>query len=312
MSITIVSTTSTPEQVTAALGSAKPETPVKENKSAISEDQKPHESKPTEDPDTSDEVNADNDDEDSDENQGADDSAPPKKKGGFQRKIDKVTKQKAELARERDYWREQAMKSGKSDSPVKPETESKPVEAKIPGEPDPNDFETQADYVRALTKFELKVEREAKEALEKQAELKTRAEKTQKEFFSKLESFKEENSDFDDLVDSVEDVKAPYWVIDEFRESEIGPALMYELAKNRDEYERICQLDHKAAVRAIGRLEEKIISRSAAKETPTKKQTSAPAPLSPVKGKSGEGRKSLSDPNLTQAEYEALRAKQRS
>ena len=106
-------------------------------------------------------------------------------------------------------------------------------------------------------------------------------------------------------------VEVPHYVSELFITSEHGPALMYELAKNTKELERISKLSPIQAALEIGKLEAKITSSSkSAAPSVEKKATKAPAPIDPVGGKGGSVKKSLSDPNLSQAEYEKLRREQ--
>src|ERR1017187_4788727 len=69
----------------------------------------------------------------------------PKPKGGFQKRIDKLTKSNTQLEEEKEYWRQQALRTQTQEAP-KVTTDSK--------EPSENDFQTHAEYVRALARHE--------------------------------------------------------------------------------------------------------------------------------------------------------------
>ena len=89
-------------------------------------------------------------------------------------------------------------------------------------------------------------------------------------------------------------------------ESEIGPKLVYYLATHESDMERIIELPSHRRLIELGKLEDKLGN---AKDVPIAK-TKAPAPITPEKGGAGS-KKDISDPNLTQAEYRAMRIIQR-
>jgi hypothetical protein len=90
--------------------------------------------------------------------------------------------------------------------------------------------------------------------------------------------------------------------------SEVGPAVVYELAKNKKELDRINSLPPLAAAREFGKLEAKLLAKSESPKEEIKKQTKAPKPIEPVGGKSGGAiRRSVYDENLPFKEYVALR-----
>ena len=81
---------------------------------------------------------------------------------------------------------------------------------------------------------------------------------------------------------------------------------MYQLAKNREEYERICKLSPLAAAREMGRFEAKLQSSEA--PTQAKTTTKAPPPLKPVNAKASA---SVKDPDsLPYREWKAWREQQ--
>lgn len=265
----------------------------------------------TEDAETAEESDASeaNEDQETESDQQGDEQKP-KRKSGFQRRIDKLNKAKAEAERERDFFREQLLK-GKNPADAQEKPAAKP-QSSAGQAPDPNEFETQAEYIQALLKHERSVEKAEADARDREKSVRERAEKRQTEHMKRLEVFQETVADFDDALESIDDVMIPVYLLDEMAESDVSPQLMYELAKNREELERICSLDRNAAIRALGRFEERIVSKSSPKETPKPKTTSAPAPLSPVGGKTASGlKKSIHSPDISQADYEALRRQQR-
>ena len=72
---------------------------------------------------------------------------------------------------------------------------------------------------------------------------------------------------------------------DTIRESDIGPDLAYYLGSNPKEADRISKLSPLVQAKELGKLEAKL-----ADSPPTKKTSSAPAPIAPVTARSGSAR----------------------
>ena len=233
----------------------------------------------------------------------------PKKKGGFQRRIDKLNARYSAAQQEVEYWRQLALKQTGAGEPKK-----EPVESKQPavadGKPNPDHFDTHAEYVEALADW--KTEQKLKERDQKLEKTKLEIEQanTLKAHSDRVKSFAEKTDDFADVLESVDDIPVSTAVQEIIISSENGPELMYELAKNRDEYARICKLPPLAAARELGRIESRIASKASESKPETKKLTKAPKPIGPVGGSKGAVVKSIDDPGLSQAEYEKLRREQ--
>lgn len=306
MSIQVTSTTDTKANVTAAMGAAKPLDKPVEEKSApgakAPEQKETTESEPVE-TEIDEEAADESGEEDSKEESESKDTEKPRKKSGFQRRVDKLT-------REREFWREQALKGA---STARPEPKVEPVEKpKDAGEPQSEDFETAREYYKAIAQWEIKQEKAADEQRSRKAQLETEHQTVLKTHRERVASFKENAQDFDEVLEGVDDIIASPAVKDLIMTSENGPALMYALAKDRAEFERINQLPPIAAARELGRYESKLAASSVDSKKPeAKKTTQAPKPISPVGSKGGTVEKSIYDPNLSQKEYEALRAKER-
>lgn len=89
---------------------------------------------------------------------------------------------------------------------------------------------------------------------------------------------------------------------DVIRDSDIGPELAYHLGMNPKEAERIANLSPLAQAKEIGKIEVKLTE-----TPPTKKTTSAPEPIKPVKAGGGSGVVDTTDPrsvqNMTTSEW---------
>lgn len=156
-------------------------------------------------------------------------------------------------------------------------------------EPKREAFDSLEDYHRALAKHEARLEArqtiETERKARQEQETKARTSETDRKIadaWSKgEEAFKKEAKDYDEVV--AEFVESDLSDLDlsarrAILESDLGQRVLYHLAKNPDEAERIAKLSPTRQVIEIGKLEDKVV--------PQKKQTSAPAPVSQVKGRS--------------------------
>lgn len=247
--------------------------------------------------------------DDSDESKDSEEDKP-KKKGGFQRRIDKLNAKHAAAQQEVEYWKSQALKDKAASEPK----EASKVESKSPSnsddEPDPEHFESHKEYVKAVTKWTINQDKKATQAEAERSKLLSEQEKMVKSYQERVKSFSEKASDFQEVIESVDDIKTSVTVQQIILNSDNGPELAYELAKNPDELKRISALPPLEAARAMGRLESKLASNTSEEKTEPKKLTNAPKPIEPVGSSKSVARKSIDDPGISQAEYERLRREQ--
>lgn len=289
MQVNIESTTDSAEAVSAAIAGKKVEantTEDVENKSAPEIENDTDESESTES-----EAEENDDLEDSDEESGEKDK--PKKKSGFKRRIDKLNSKLTAKEQEIEYWRKEALKNSKQGPEAK---ETKTVDKKLEGKPHPDSFDSQQEYVEALTEWKLEQKLSEQKAKDKEVETKTAAQKQFDEHTKRVQEFAKKQEDFLEAIEDIDDIRLSMTVEDVIVGSENGPELMYELAKNRKELERICALPPIAAARELGKIEARL-QKSSSDEP--KKITKTPAPLKPISSKSSAAGKSLED-----ADYE--------
>lgn len=219
-----------------------------------------------------------------------------RKKSGFKKRIDRLNKQKSDLQREMDYWKQEALKAkggqGERAEPVK--------EPKGDGRPKADDFETHEEYVEELAAWRADQRWKENEAKARESQVKSEHQRKVEAYQQKVEKLKEEIEDYDDVMESVDDVRVPVAVQQLLLESENGHELTYELAKNREELERICGLSPLAAARALGAFEASLAKK--AQSTKQIKTTKAPPPLNPVGSKGAAAKGFRAD--MTLAEYE--------
>jgi hypothetical protein len=195
----------------------------------------------------------------------------PRKPRGVQKRIDELTGNWRNAERERDHWREVAMRSIQAPEPV---------------------YDDQGYDYSEQTAQPLSIEaiiQQAKEAIV--------AEQRKAELSQKAESFKASVSD----PETQEFLNSPYAPItqemaDIMLEHESGAQIAHWLARNQSEAARIAQLPpHKQALALIT---------ASSKATPPKRVTSAPAPIQRVAGK---GAPAPSAENMSMEEYVAWR-----
>lgn len=172
-------------------------------------------------------------------------------------------------------------------------------EVQIEGKPKLDQFEKVEDYVEAVTEWKLQTHQQTQA---RQTE-EQRIQQFQKEIQAKAQSvfeLAEQDPEFDNEVFESLPVSDPmaYAIMD----SDIAPKLMVHLQKNPDEVDRISKLSPARQAAEIGKLEAKL---SVVEKV---KPSSAPAPIKPIGSRGGAT--SGNPAEMSQAQYEAWRAKQ--
>lgn len=193
--------------------------------------------------------------------------AHAKGKGGFQRRIDKLTARNAELERRL---------AGTPAAQPEPVT---PTPAAPAGEPRIDDFDSYDAYVAALTDWKVNMRFKARDEAEATAKAKAAADAAVQAFQQKADAARAKYEDFDDVVGDAPPITAV--MRDALLESEHGADVMYHLGQNPAEITRISQLSPVAQVRELTRLEAKLAPPPAPEAKP-KAITKAPEPIRPV------------------------------
>ena len=170
------------------------------------------------------------------------------------------------LAREQRKWeREQAAKAAAQPKPQAP--------AEVPKV---DQFESPEAYAEALA------EQKAEELIAKREAMRQQAEAT--EAYHDREE--EARTKYDDFEQVAYNPRLPITTVmaETIRSSDLGPDLAYFLGSNPKEAERIARLSPFLQAKEIGRIEAKL-----AAEPPTKKTSSAPAPIAPVTARTSGG-----------------------
>ena len=229
---------------------------------------------------------------------------PKKPLKGFKKRINKLNERLSAKEQEAEYWKRQALE-GKGAQETKPDPK---VEAKSEGKPKAEDFESHEDFVEALADWKTEQKLKERESKQRETQAKTEHQKQVDAFQQGVQALMEKHEDFEEVLESVDDVRMSPAVQQLILDSKNGPELTYHLAKNREELERICKLSPLAAARELGKFEAGL-SKPEPKQEP-RKLTKAPEPIKPLSG-SGKSQteKTIFDEGLSQADFEALEMK---
>lgn len=314
-SVTVTSSTDSADQVAHAMGK-KIEQPATEV------------AKPVEGKEPTETVEASGTQEDG---EGQEERQAKSGKDGFQKRIDKLTKDRAESRRERDYWRDLALKG--QTPPAQPKAqEPEKKAAPTDGRPNKDDFKTHEEYQDALIDWKAEQKAESiidkklsqRDAKQKEDQLKSEMDRTKKAHLDRVEAFRKDHEDWSEVLSEINDFRLSASLERALVESENGPELMYEFGKNPAELERINALEPSAQARALGRFEASLtkaqpVGKEAATEVeakaaaesakPKPKISKAPTPIKPVGSKAGNP-KSIFDDNLSDEEWVSMRNKQ--
>lgn len=223
-------------------------------------------------------------------------------KGGFSKRIDKLTARNYQLEKERQSFLDEIAEvkrllAGK-EAPAKPPASDKPT---------PDKFQTYEDYVEALAdwKSEQKVSKalEERETKVKQQEQEAQTKATFDSYNKRVSEFRGEHDDFDEVVGR-DDISIPQSVQLAIVEMDNGPEVAYYLGQNPEEAEKLLDLSPIKAIIAVGQ-----IAATLTKDSPEPRPVSrAAAPVKPVG--SSSTRSSVSLEELPQREYNRIRNEQ--
>lgn len=229
---------------------------------------------------------------------------PKKPLKGFKKRIDRLSKNLSTERQEKEYWKNEAMRLK---APESKQEEREPSGVKDDGKPSADNYETHEEYVEALADWKFDQRLKDEKAKEQTSKVQTERQKLIEDYNQKTESFKKEHDDFEDVVASIDEAGIKIPVVLEHLLLKSGPQVTYALFSDAEECERISKLYPMDMAEEIGRIKASLQSK---KEEPKKQTTKAPAPITPVGAKGTVSTKSIFDPDISQSDYEALRAKQ--
>lgn len=267
----------------------------------------------TDESETSENDSLDNDGLSDSQKDDQDESESKQTKGGLDKRFKKLSRQRSEAQSEAqrakldaEYWKAKALEGSEK-------VEAKTQVTKIDdSKPDPNDFDTNADYIDALTDWKLDQKEKKVQELKAKETMQTEYQKKQATHQSRVDAYIKENPNYKEDLETFVEENGDYQfspaLSELIMESDLGTAILHKLASDIKELNRINALSPMAAAREFGKYEARLGKESDAINTDTIKTSKAPAPITPVGSKSaGMIAKSSSEPNISFAEFERRR-----
>lgn len=194
---------------------------------------------------------------------------PKPKVDGVQKRIDELTRKSRGFERDAAYWR------GQAEAKTVPVVQEEPPEAEGGQSLDPNDFNSDADYLRAVatqTRDEIRTTAAAEER-------KKAATAGQTIIAKQYQDARGKHGDFDEVA-----LNPAIQITQPMFDAAIGDSLgdvLYHLGKNPTEATRIATLSPTQQIKEIGKIETKLTT------TTIPKVTATPNPPSTISGGGG-------------------------
>jgi hypothetical protein len=205
----------------------------------------------------------------------------PKAKGGFQKRIDNLVKHNATLENELEQLRTAAKGAPKE------EVKTAPV---VEGEPQRDKFNSESDYVRALTRWEVKQEIKKQAEADAKADFEANEHKIVTTYNERVSEAKSRYEDWNDVVS--QEVNIPSAVGRTILLMKNGPDVAYYLGSNAEAREELLSLDPLEAVGRAWEISKELSTKEDSDESddvevveeekPAKLVSKAPPPIKPV------------------------------
>jgi len=183
----------------------------------------------------------------------------------------KLEKRFSELTEQRNRERERAEAAERRLAELEAKANPKAAEKtdEIGPKPDPKDYTEAFKYAEDLAEWSTGKALKDRDAAEAEKAQKAEQEKTIKAWQKRVSDVEKELPDYKEVLASADNLAVSDDVRDAIIDSDVGPKILYHLAQNPEEVERINGLTVRGALRAIGKLEAKF-------ETQPQKEQAAP------------------------------------
>lgn len=229
----------------------------------------------------------------------------------LQKRFDEITREKYEAQREADYWR------GVAEGRIKPEAPAQPAqrtEAPLPAGAPPRpvfDERYQGDYdsyVTDLAAWTVQVERAKIEIENNTRREQETAQQAITKHLERVDTVRQARTDFDEVVEA-SPVRLRNELVKEIVTSDLSAELIYHLAKNPQEADRLNTLSVSQGIRELGRLEERLTPKDPPQ--PPRRISQAPEPVTPIGGRETVN-KNLDEMSMEEyAKYEQKRLREK-
>lgn len=213
-----------------------------------------------------------------------------KKKNGFERRVEKLNRKATEARLEAEFWKQKAMGNAPQET-----AQAQATQNRKPQFADYNDID---QFTEALAEWKVDQKLSNYEATQKQKTV-------EHTYVTRKQEFEKANADFAEVLEDVAHVVFNQGAMTFITESDVGPAIAYELGKNPDEAERISRLSAVRQIAELAKIEDKLTQKK-----PEVKVSKAPAPIKPTTGKGAVKTLDINDPNISFADFKRLRAEQ--
>jgi hypothetical protein len=227
----------------------------------------------------------------------------------IEKRFSEITKQR-ELARQEAAREREARERLEAEvAALKQQTQPKqaaPVDAK----PQPSQFTDAFEFAEALADWsaEQALVRRDREDAERRAD--AERQKVISSWTTKVAAAKADIPDFDDMVAS-SSVVVNDAIRDAILESEVGPQILYHLAKDDDVAKRITSMSPNAALREIGKLEARFEKQTQAEPSETVVRTKAKPPINPIRSANSSMEASVDSNGQFHGSYQAWKAQRK-
>lgn len=246
------------------------------------------------------------DTEDGEEVKGEAKTEKPKSNGGFQRRIDRLIKEKSSAE-------ERADAAEKKAAELEAKAGTKQEATKASDEPKREDFQTDQEYIKAQARWEVREELKQQKIKEEREAEDAKTQSVFKSYNERLAEARAKIEDFDEVV-GASDAPLPQSVILTIIEMDNGPEVAYYLGKNPDVREALMEMRPLKAIGVAWEISKELAGEEKQEKKPveekeeetTKIVTKAPIPIKPVGGSNTKSSVPLGEMNLS--EYKKARA----
>lgn len=224
----------------------------------------------------------------------------------------KLEKRFSEITKQREQARQEAAQEREARQKLEAELaairqQAQPQAKTADEKPQPSQFTDAFEYAEALADWsaEQALVRRDKEDQERRAD--EARQKVISSWAQKVAAAKAEIPDFDDMVAS-SGVAVSDPIRDAILESDVGPQILYHLAKEDDLAQKIASMSPFAALREIGKLEAKFETQTQAKPSNPVGKSKAPPPISPIKASGSANAPEIGSDGQFHGSYKAWKA----
>lgn len=229
---------------------------------------------------TEDQTQAQGDEQSGDDAAAATDDPAPKPKKSAQERINELTAARREAERDRDFYREQALRAQQTQQPAREAQHEQPQEAE---RPDRADFADDFEYIEALTDWKAE---KAAERLAAQSRQQEQARNARSTFETRAKTLFPEGEPAG--LEAFRRIpELPVAVLEIVGDSDVGPKIAEHLGDNPAELRRLEGLSPIQQARELTRLENRLIAPTPAPKPPAKTATDAPEAPPQARGTGG-------------------------